>query len=136
MTDWCLWLVRQLPPLAPCLLRWLTAAQQSPCSSAHPRLPLSRGTSAAPRRSQWAQHRNDPRLLITEDFQIPLTQWADYRWLVHVDGITCSSRLEKLLSLGSLVLREESGYRWGLLVLVLAAACISRGSGRRSRRPF
>ena len=38
-------------------------------------------------------------------------EWSHYRWVAHVDGITCSSRLEKLLSLGSLVLKEESGYR-------------------------
>ena len=30
----------------------------------------------------------------------------------QVDGITCSSRLDKLLSLGSLVFKEDSGYRW------------------------
>jgi hypothetical protein len=32
--------------------------------------------------------------------------------VAHIDGITCSCRLEKLLALGSLVVRERSGYRW------------------------
>ena len=35
--------------------------------------------------------------------------WADSRYLVHVDGIGCSAKLEKALALGSLVLKEESG---------------------------
>lgn len=34
---------------------------------------------------------------------------AAQRWLLHLDGQTCSSRLEQLLPLGSLVLKEESG---------------------------
>lgn len=34
---------------------------------------------------------------------------ASNKWLLHLDGQTCSSRLEQLLVLGSLVLKEESG---------------------------
>jgi hypothetical protein len=33
-----------------------------------------------------------------------------YKYLVHVDGQGLSSRLDQLLPLGSLVLKEESGY--------------------------
>lgn len=33
-----------------------------------------------------------------------------YRYLLHLDGQSCSSRLEQLLVLNSLVLKEESGY--------------------------
>ena len=45
--------------------------------------------------------------------------WARRRYLVHMDGQACSSKLEQALPLGSLVFKEESGlgpwYR-GLLV--------------------
>lgn len=33
-----------------------------------------------------------------------------YKYLLHLDGQSCSSRLEQLLVLNSLVLKEESGY--------------------------
>lgn len=36
---------------------------------------------------------------------------AAYRMLVHLDGQGLSLRLEQLLPLNSVVLREESGYR-------------------------
>ncbi|GFR42915.1 hypothetical protein Agub_g3915, partial [Astrephomene gubernaculifera] len=39
-----------------------------------------------------------------------LRDWAEYRMVMHVDGITCSSRVWQLLALGSVVLREQSGY--------------------------
>lgn len=32
------------------------------------------------------------------------------RYLLHLDGQACSSRLEQLLPLGSLVFKEDSGY--------------------------
>ncbi|GFR46627.1 hypothetical protein Agub_g8232 [Astrephomene gubernaculifera] len=35
---------------------------------------------------------------------------ASHKWLLHLDGQSCSSRLEQLLVLGSCVLKEESGY--------------------------
>ncbi|EFJ43134.1 hypothetical protein VOLCADRAFT_106931 [Volvox carteri f. nagariensis] len=41
---------------------------------------------------------------------VPLEQWARYKMVMHVDGITCSSRIFQLLALGSVVLREQSGY--------------------------
>ena len=65
----------------------------------------------SPSRSSWSQRQGDPRLAMDAGAGLSIPEWARFRWVVHVDGITCSSSLEKLLSLGSLVLREESGYR-------------------------
>ena len=62
-----------------------------------------RGLSRSMPRSKWAQEQQDPRLVVGADNYYPLQGWAAYKWVMHVDGITCSSRLEKLLSLGSLV---------------------------------
>ncbi len=64
---------------------------------------------------------NSPRLQRQAWLQMPAHQtaavrrsWAQFKYVAHVDGISCSSRYEKLLSLGSLVVKEESGYRWAL----------------------
>eukprot|EP00955_Chlamydomonas_euryale_P084554 363979-Chlamydomonas_euryale.AAC.5 len=35
---------------------------------------------------------------------------ARYKYLLHLDGQTCSSRLEQLLVMNSVVFKEESGY--------------------------
>ncbi|KAG2433671.1 hypothetical protein HXX76_008042 [Chlamydomonas incerta] len=40
----------------------------------------------------------------------PMADWARHRMVMHVDGISCSSRIVQLLALGSVVLREQSGY--------------------------
>eukprot|EP00798_Chlamydomonas_sp_ICE-L_P023568 gene23568-9092_t len=42
---------------------------------------------------------------------LPLTEHARYKYLVHVDGQALSSRMEQLMPLGSLIFKEESGYR-------------------------
>lgn len=48
---------------------------------------------------------------ITYSFDgVPLRDWAAHKAVLHVDGITCSSKLWQLLALGSVVLREQSGY--------------------------
>ncbi len=39
-----------------------------------------------------------------------MSDHAQYKYLVHVDGQGLSSRLDQLLPLGSLVVKEESGY--------------------------
>ncbi|KAG2482933.1 hypothetical protein HYH03_018158 [Edaphochlamys debaryana] len=41
---------------------------------------------------------------------IPMSDWAAYKMAIHVDGISCSSRVHQLLALGTVVLREQSGY--------------------------
>ena len=40
-----------------------------------------------------------------------MREWGKYKYLLHVDGITCSSKLEQELPLGSLILKESSGFR-------------------------
>ncbi|KAG2496588.1 hypothetical protein HYH03_005410 [Edaphochlamys debaryana] len=41
--------------------------------------------------------------------KVPFMDHTLYRYLVHLDGVALSSRLEQLLTLGSLVVKEESG---------------------------
>ena len=41
----------------------------------------------------------------------PIRDWAAHKYVVHVDGNACSSKLEQELPLGSLVFKEVSGYR-------------------------
>ncbi len=60
---------------------------------------------------RWGNSSSDARLNISNNRWMPLSDWAQYRYVAHVDGISCSSRLEKLLALGSLVAKEDSGYR-------------------------
>ena len=40
-----------------------------------------------------------------------MRDWAQYKYILHVDGITCSTKLEQELPLGSLILKESSGFR-------------------------
>ena len=40
-----------------------------------------------------------------------MQDWAKFKYIAHVDGISCSSKLEQSLAVGSLVFKEESGYR-------------------------
>eukprot|EP00198_Chlamydomonas_reinhardtii_P000982 XP_001690317.1 predicted protein [Chlamydomonas reinhardtii] len=40
----------------------------------------------------------------------PLPLWAEYKMAIHIDGISCSSKLWQLMALGNLVLREQSSY--------------------------
>ncbi|GIL49769.1 hypothetical protein Vafri_6042, partial [Volvox africanus] len=42
--------------------------------------------------------------------QLRMQDWAKFKMVMNIDGISCSSRLFQLLSLGSVVLREQSGY--------------------------
>ncbi len=60
----------------------------------------------------WAKQANDSRIDVVYGRYNGLANWAEYRYVAHVDGISCSCRLEKLLATGPLLLKEESGYRW------------------------
>ena len=35
---------------------------------------------------------------------------SKFKWLLHLDGQSCSSRLEQIMTMGSLIFKEESGY--------------------------
>lgn len=62
---------------------------------------------------QWAeQQRLDKNFGIDVRRQpkVPMLNHAGYKYLLHLDGQSCSSRLEQLLVMGSVVLKEESGY--------------------------
>lgn len=37
--------------------------------------------------------------------------WARFKYTAHLDGITCSNKLEQTMAVGMLVFKEESGYR-------------------------
>lgn len=60
---------------------------------------------------RWAQNLSDPRLLINTLGKAPIETWARFKFAAHVDGITCSDKLEQEMAAGLLVFREESGYR-------------------------
>eukprot|EP00798_Chlamydomonas_sp_ICE-L_P008581 gene8581-34018_t len=52
-----------------------------------------------------------PRIDVSNRGKIPMSHHSRYKWLVHLDGQGLSSRLEQLLPLGSVIFKEESGYR-------------------------
>ncbi|PNW78714.1 hypothetical protein CHLRE_09g387652v5 [Chlamydomonas reinhardtii] len=62
---------------------------------------------------EWARGANRSGLPVdvAQQPKRDMSYHASNKWLLHLDGQTCSSRLEQLLVLGSLVLKEESGYR-------------------------
>ncbi|GFR44411.1 hypothetical protein Agub_g5644 [Astrephomene gubernaculifera] len=47
--------------------------------------------------------------IVYEEFS-PIETWGKNKMVIHIDGITCSSRVWQLLALGSVVLREQSNY--------------------------
>ncbi|KAG2484898.1 hypothetical protein HYH03_016378 [Edaphochlamys debaryana] len=40
----------------------------------------------------------------------PMLHHAHYKWLLNLDGVACTARLEQLLGLGGMVVKEESGF--------------------------
>mmetsp|Transcript_11697 Transcript_11697/g.25086 ORF Transcript_11697/g.25086 Transcript_11697/m.25086 type:complete len:439 (-) Transcript_11697:325-1641(-) len=61
---------------------------------------------------QWAKRarRQGAPIDVAQQPRKSMEEHASYKYLLHLDGQSCSSRLEQLLALGSLVLKEESGY--------------------------
>eukprot|EP00798_Chlamydomonas_sp_ICE-L_P031124 gene31124-6260_t len=49
--------------------------------------------------------------VIAGSYRIPMMDHAKYRWLLQLDGQGLSSKLDQLFALGSLVFKEESGYK-------------------------
>jgi len=41
----------------------------------------------------------------------PLQQWANFKYYLNIDGVVMGGRLNKLLSLGGVVLQHDAGYR-------------------------
>ena len=60
--------------------------------------------------SVWANGTNVTELRINVE-HLPMPEWSKYKYIAHVDGVACSSKLEQVLGLGSLVFVEQSGYR-------------------------
>ena len=65
--------------------------------------------------SEWATPDGDGGVN-TSDLRInvehlPMADWSRYKYIAHVDGVACSSKLEQVLAVGSLVFLEQSGYR-------------------------
>ncbi|GIL62973.1 hypothetical protein Vafri_17137 [Volvox africanus] len=60
----------------------------------------------------WARKANKSGLPldVAQQPKRDMMHHASFKWLLHLDGQTCSSRLEQLMVLGSLVVKEESGY--------------------------
>ncbi|KAG2485476.1 hypothetical protein HYH03_015751 [Edaphochlamys debaryana] len=71
-----------------------------------------RSTSLCPVRiylHEWSKNHTD-KLDISLYHHVPFDEHAKWKYLLHVDGQGLSSKLEFLLTLGSLVFKEESGY--------------------------
>jgi len=66
---------------------------------------LDVGVTGAP---EFAIERN-PNLKFVAP--VPIPEHAKFKYLLHLDGTTCSNRLLKLLMLGSVVLKQESPYK-------------------------
>ena len=66
--------------------------------------------------SAWATSDGVDGIVNTSDLRInvehlPMADWSRYKYIAHVDGVACSSKLEQVLAVGSLVFLEQSGYR-------------------------
>ena len=60
--------------------------------------------------AEWAANGSDPRLDVGAR-RLRIAEWSRYKYIAHVDGISCSSKLEQTLAMGCLAIKEESGYR-------------------------
>ena len=59
---------------------------------------------------EWAASLNDPRLDIARGDMLPVKEWSRYKYIAHMDGLTCSSKFEKSFRTGSLLFVEQSGF--------------------------
>ena len=53
---------------------------------------------------------NDSRVQINTNGFVPAWEWGKFRYVVFMDGVTCSNKIYELLLSGSLVFVEQSGY--------------------------
>lgn len=58
---------------------------------------------------RWANSTGDPTYAINDKYE-PMSEWHRYRYIAHLDGLTCSAKFEKSFLTGSLVFVEESGF--------------------------
>jgi hypothetical protein len=63
----------------------------------------------------WARDKtsawmNTTELHLVGDQRLPMPEWAAYKYLVHVDGVTASSKLQATMLIGSLVFKEETAF--------------------------
>mmetsp|Transcript_28823 Transcript_28823/g.74387 ORF Transcript_28823/g.74387 Transcript_28823/m.74387 type:complete len:425 (+) Transcript_28823:1228-2502(+) len=61
--------------------------------------------------TRWTKDLQDPRIDVKDLPYVPITEWRRNKYIMFVDGITFSSKLEKLMALGSVTMVEQSGYR-------------------------
>lgn len=83
------------------------AGSQDICTSTH----TSVSCNVREHFAQWAKSQNTSLLDVDIDGRLPMKHHAKYKYLAHLDGQGLSSRLEQLLTLGSVVFKEQSGYR-------------------------
>ena len=57
-----------------------------------------------------ARKMNDSRIQINTNGYVPVTNWSQYKYIVHMDGVTCSNKIYESLLTGSLLIVEQSGY--------------------------
>ncbi|GLC45641.1 hypothetical protein PLESTB_001789300 [Pleodorina starrii] len=98
---------RYVHPLANSTLR-RGAYNASIC---HQESPLTLSCPVRAHFMDWAARRHPELLDVKSGPRVSLEKHAQYKYLLHLDGQALSSRLEQLLPLRSLVLKEESGYK-------------------------
>ncbi|KAG2485477.1 hypothetical protein HYH03_015752 [Edaphochlamys debaryana] len=59
---------------------------------------------------EWAARKHPNVIDVRSGPRVSLSKHAAYKYLLHLDGQATSSRLEQLMPLRSLILKEESGY--------------------------
>ena len=60
----------------------------------------------------WALNHsaNVPPIRIVQNEFKEMSEWGKNKYIIHVDGISCSNKFEESLATGSLVFKEESGF--------------------------
>lgn len=58
---------------------------------------------------EWSKTQDASLLDVDVQGRMPMRRHGQFRFLAHLDGQGLSSRLEQLLTLGSVVFKEESG---------------------------
>ncbi|GLI70499.1 hypothetical protein VaNZ11_015405 [Volvox africanus] len=98
---------RYIHPLANSTLR-LGARNSSICRQESP---LTLICAVRAHFMEWAARRYPDLLDVKSGPRVSLEKHAAYKYLLHLDGQALSSRLEQLLPLRSLILKEDSGYK-------------------------
>jgi len=106
-----------------CVTAAASNASNEPACEMAGALHLARARSCSPRCSLWGLGDNAAGQLslpvvadeIEQQRPFPMSRHAEHKYLLHLDGHSCSSRLQSLLATGSPILKQRS-YFWGAFV--------------------